>query len=323
MHAPPEATGELLRLMDAHGIDVAVNLSGGWPGMGLDRTTAAARGTNGRVVVFATPPLGLLAQGDTVERLASQVAEVKASGARGLKIFKALGLSYRWPDGTLIAVDDARLDPLFDEAGRQGLPVAIHTGDPKAFWLPLGPANERADELRVHPSWSNDGRPVPSWQALHTAFLARVARHPKTTFIGVHFGNDPEDVEAVGAALDAHPNLFVDTAARVPELGRQAKAFRELVARHPDRVLFGTDLGVGSAPGDLMLGSSGASPPSAADVDHFFRSTWRFFETRDEAFEHPTPIQGRWRIDGAGLDERQLERVYATNAHAVLALTTP
>jgi predicted TIM-barrel fold metal-dependent hydrolase len=318
VHAAPEAIPALLRLMDAHGIDRAVNLSGGWPGMGLERSLAAGRSTSGRVVVFATPPLQLLSEGVTPAELAAQLPEVRALGARGVKVFKALGLSYRWPDGSLVAVDDARLDVFFEEAGRAGLPISIHTGDPKAFWLPVGPANERSDELTVHPSWSNAGKPLPSWETLYSAFLARVARHPNTTFIGVHFGNDPEDLDAVSAALEANPNLYVDTAARVPELGRHPDTLRALLARHPTRVLFGTDLGVGTMPGDLMLGSSGATPPTAQDVEHFFRATWRFFETRDEHFEHPTPIQGRWRISGAGLNRAELERLYSKNAEALL-----
>lgn len=318
VHAPPEAIGTLLRLMDAHGIDRAVNLSGGWPGMGLERSLAAAKSTNGRVVVFATPPLQLLSEGVTPAELAAHLTQVRTLGARGIKIFKALGLSYQWPDGSLVAVDDARLDVFFEEAGRLGLPISIHTGDPKAFWLPVTPANERVDELTVHPSWSNAGKPLPSWETLYSAFLRRVARHPKTTFIGVHFGNDPEDLGAVSAALDANPNLYVDTAARVPELGRQPDQLRALVARHPTRVLFGTDLGVGAMPGELMLGSSGATPPTSQEVEHFFRATWRFFETRDENFEHPTPIQGRWRISGAGLNGAQLERLYSKNAEALL-----
>lgn len=319
VHAEPRAMAHLLSVMDAHGLSRAVNLSGGWPGMGLEQSLSVTALARGRVVVFANPPLELLRQGVPVEAIADQLEVAKAMGARGVKFFKALGLSARWPDGTLIAVDDRRLDPLFEKAGALGLPVSIHTGDPKAFWLPVDEHNERLDELTVHPRWSNAGKDVPSWDTLYQAFLARVARHPKTTFIGVHFGNDPEDLDAVAAALEAHPNLYVDTAARVPELGRQSpEKFRALISRYPTRVLFGTDLGVGVEPDDLMLGSSGAAPPTPADVERFFRSTWRYFETRDEHFESPTPIQGRWTISGVGLSAEQLEAVYHRNAERLI-----
>lgn len=320
VHVEPGAVPRLLSLMDARGIDVAVNLSGGWPGMGLDQTLADARRSNGRVLVFANPPLGVLRQpGADVRALAEQLTEAKAMGARGVKFFKSLGLSATWADGALVTVDDPRLDPLFEKAGALGLPVAIHTGDPKAFWDEVSPANERFDELSVHPGWSYAGRAVPSWQELYDAYLRRVARHPRTVFIGVHFGNAPEDPTAVAAALEANPNLYVDTAARVPELGRQApEPMRALFTKYQDRILFGTDLGVGLDDGALMLGSTGAAPPGPADVERFFTSTWRYFETSDRDFEHPTPIQGRWRISGLGLPRDVLERVYAGNADRLL-----
>lgn len=319
VHAEPAAVPHLLSLMNAHGIDVAWNLSGGWPGAGLEASLAAAKATNGRVVVFVNPPLGALREGADVQAMAGQLRLAHDLGARGVKFFKSLGLGARWPDGSLVAVDDPRLDPLFEQAGALGMPVSIHTGDPKAFWLPVTETNERFDELSVHPGWSYAGRPVPSWSALYEAFLRRVARHPHTTFIGVHFGNDPEDPAAVSAALDQYPNLFVDTAARVPELGRRPVEVRALLAKHPRRVLFGTDLGVGVGEFDLMLGSSGATPPVAADVQHFFSSTWRTFETSDRDFEHPTPIQGRWRISGLGLSREALERLYAGNADQLIS----
>lgn len=319
VHAEPAAVPHLLSLMNAHGVDVAWNLTGGWPGAGLEESLAAAKATNGRVLVFVNPPLGALREGVDVQALVAQLRLAHDLGARGVKFFKSLGLGARWPDGSLVEVDDPRLDPLFDAAGALGMPVAIHTGDPKAFWLPATEANERFDELSVHPGWSYAGRPVPSWSALYEAFLRRVGRHPRTTFIGVHFGNDPEDPVAVSAALDQHPNLYVDTAARVPELGRRPEAVRALLAKHPTRVLLGTDLGVGVGEFDLMLGSGGASPPGPSDVEHFFSSTWRYFETNDRDFEHPTPIQGRWRISGLGLAGEVLERVYARNADQLIS----
>jgi predicted TIM-barrel fold metal-dependent hydrolase len=319
VHASVAAIPRLIRLMDERGIDVAVNLSGGWPGAGLEESIEAAKKTNGRVLVFANPPLQLLAYDLAPEQLATELEQAHRLGARGLKIFKALGLGYRNADGSLLAVDDPRLDALFEKAGELGMPVSIHTGDPIAFWRASDEKNERFDEVNAHPGWSYFDKPLPTWEQLFSAYERRVARHPRTTFIGVHFGNAPELPERVGAMLDTYPNLYVDTAARVPELGRKAAVVRELFLKHPDRIVFGTDLGVGEAPEDLMLGSTGLLPPQRADVDRFFSSTWRFFETRDENFPHPTPIQGRWTISGLGLPSEVLVNVYSANADRLLA----
>ena len=86
-------------------------------------------------------------------------------------------------------------------------------------------------------------------------------------------------------------------------------------------MLVGTDTGVGSGEEDLMLGSTGATPPGPADVERFFDSTWRWFETTEQHIPSPTPIQGRWDIDGIGLERGALEKVYFKNAERVLGIS--
>ncbi|MBL8909694.1 MAG: amidohydrolase family protein [Archangium sp.] len=323
MHLAPDAIPRARQLMDEHGIAFGVQLSGGWPGAGLAETMKAMPAD--RFVVFATPPLQRAALGaEGIATLVRELEDAKKLGARGVKVFKQLGLTHRGPDGRLLAVDDALLDPFFEKCGELGLPVAIHTADPVAFWKPVDLTNERLQELSVHPAWSYAGKNVPTWEELFAQYERRVARHPKTTFIGLHFGNAPEDPRRVAAMLEKYPNLVVDTAARVPELGHRDRAVvRDVFTRFPDRILFGTDLGVGNHPDDLMLGSTGATPPEKEDIELFFDSTWRYFETNDTAIPSPTPIQGRWTIDGLGLPPEVLEQVYVTNAERVLGIKVP
>jgi len=285
---------------------------------------AAAREHPGRILVFANLEWRFAAMGPGYgDKMAQDLATSKRLGAAGVKIPKALGLGFTDHTGALIAVDEPELDPVFEKAGELGMPVAIHTGDPVAFWKPPTEDNERFAELSAHPEWSFYAKPVPSWEQLYAALERRIARHPNTTFIAVHFGNAPEFPERVDAMLDAHPNLYIDTAARVPELGRHdAAKMRALFIEHQDRILFGTDLGVGSRPGDLMLGSTGDTPPTERDADHFFASTWRYFETNDRGFAHPTPIQGAWTVDGIGLPEDVLRKLYGGNARRLLGLAS-
>jgi predicted TIM-barrel fold metal-dependent hydrolase len=165
---------------------------------------------------------------------------------------------------------------------------------------------------------------LPSWEELYAAFERRVARHPKTKFIGVHFGNAPEDPGLVARMLDTYPNFYVDTAARVPEIGRQdAARMRAFFEKYQDRILFGSDTGIGSTQDEMMYGSNGAEPATDADEQRFFSATWRYFETRDRQFEHPTPIQGRWKIDGIGLPAPVLRKIYFDNAARLLGWTPP
>ena len=321
-HFGPDAAAHMIALMDAHGIDTVVNLSGGVPGHGLEQQLAAAARYPGRIVVFTLLDWRKAHTGPGYgRRMAEDLPKAKALGARGVKIPKGLGLGYTDYNGQLIAVDDPELDPIFQAAGELGLPIAIHVGDPVAFWKPPTPDNERYEELRVHPEWSFYGAGLPSWEELAAQLERRIARHPKTTFISVHFGNAPEYPDRVAALLAKYPNLYVDTAARIPEIGRaDPDHMHDLLEKYQDRVLFGTDLGVGVDPSDLMLGSTGAEPPTQADVERFFSATWRYFETRDKKFPHPTPVQGRWTIDGVGLDRDALRAIYGGNAARLLGL---
>ena len=119
--------------------------------------------------------------------------------------------------------------------------------------------------------------------------------------------------------LDRYPNIYIDTAARVPEIGRHpVERMRRFYEKYQDRILFGTDTGVGANQEDMMYGSNGANPPTRADEVRFFTQTWRYFETLDRQFESPTPIQGRWKIDGVGLPEPILRKVYFDNAAKLL-----
>jgi predicted TIM-barrel fold metal-dependent hydrolase len=253
--------------------------------------------------------------------MAEAVRTAHALGARGLKIAKVLGLALVDPKGKLIPIDAKELDPVFEAAGELGMPIAIHSGDPKAFWNPITPQNERYKELKAHPAWALSGRDVPSFDEILKQLERRIARHPKTVFISVHFGNCAEDPERVARMLRTYPNLYIDTAARIPEMGRHSPTrMRDFFIEFQDRILFGSDLGVGPEDAPLFLGSQGEAPPTPAEERLFFSATHRYFETSDRDFAHPTPIQGDWKISGIALPRGVLEKVYSKNAMRLLKL---
>ncbi|MEZ4223932.1 MAG: amidohydrolase family protein [Polyangiaceae bacterium] len=321
VHLSARGVPRMLRLMKQRGIDHVVNLSGGQPTESLPLQLRAARASGGRISVFTTLAYDEAEFPGYGKRMAQAVRMAHGQGAKGLKIAKALGLGLPGPDGRLLPVDDPELDVVFDTAGELGMPVAIHAGDPKAFWLPVNEKNERVAELTAHPGWSQFGREVPSFDEILNQLERRIARHPRTTFISVHFGNDAEEPERVARALRKYPNLYIDTAARVPEMGRHSPdKMRAFFEEFQDRILFGSDLGVGPEPTPLFLGSSGAAPPTQEEEELFFTATRRYFETRDRKFAGPTPIQGSWKIDGIGLSRDILAKVYGLNANRVLRL---
>jgi hypothetical protein len=320
-HVGPRTLGESVRLGAAEGIRVVVNLSGGSDDGDLQEQLSAAAEHPGRALVFMGVDLDGCCGEGWQRREVARLERGRAAGARGLTIYKSLGLTATDEAGARVPIDSPRLDPIFEAAGRLGLPVSLHSGDPKAFFEPRGEGNERAAELEDFPEWSwADRARFPAWQRVFDEFARRVARHPRVTFIGVHFGNDAEDPAEVGRLLDRLPNLYVDTAGRGPELGRRGAA-RAVILAHPDRVLFGTDLQwIEGADGEKGVVAGAGRAAGAKELRRFFDGTFRLFETRDRAIPSPTPIQGDWDLAGLGLPREVLEALYHRNAERLLGL---
>jgi predicted TIM-barrel fold metal-dependent hydrolase len=295
----------LLELMDELDIRTVVNLDGRWGDELEENLERYDRAHTGRFATFCQVDWKLVTEDGGTESLLASLERSKASGARGLKVWKDLGLAIRDSAGAPILPDDRKVVPVFEAAGELGLPVMIHTADPVAFFQPLDASNERLEELAVHPDWAVHGPSFPSFERLIDSLEALVAACPGTTFVGVHAGCYAENLAWVSRMLDTYVNFSIDISARISELGRQPRAARALFDRHPERILFGTD----------------ELPPSRRQYLTYFR----FLETGDEYFpyspdpEDPFP-RGRWHISGLGLAEPALQAIYSGNASRVLGL---
>ncbi len=307
----PEQLDAFVSLMDRHQIAVCVSLDGQLGDHFDEHADYLWSRYPDRFLIFANvdwvgagkrddPASWDCQREDFGRRTAIALAEVKRKGASGLKLFKQFGLGYRNPDGSLIKIDDPRWDPIWKACGDLGLPVIIHTADPIAFFQPIDETNERWEELHRHPEWSFPPDRFPSRRSLLEARNRVIARHPDTIFIGAHMANSSEDLATVAVWLQAYPNLYVEFASRIGELGRQPYTARRFFLDHADRVLFGTD-----------------GPWPEARVALY----WRFLETFDEYFpysEKAFPPQGMWHIYGLGLPENVLQKVYHGNAIRIL-----
>jgi predicted TIM-barrel fold metal-dependent hydrolase len=319
--SPAERLEQTVRWMDSLNIETLVNLTGG-AGEELQHTMdQIVRRHPGRIVTCTVPSYRRLSEPGYPAWQAEELSRAKDAGAVGLKISKTLGLylreggfreSEREPGqrGPLVKIDDSRFDPMWDAAGRLGLPVFIHVADPDAFFTPTDRFNERWEELANHPRWSFYGEEFPSKSELLAARNRVMERHPRTTFVGLHVANRPEDLGQVSSWLDRHPNLHVEIGARLGELGRQPRRSRRFFEEYQDRVMFGTD-----------ASPNGTSVPQQDLTPAMFRCYFRFLETLDEYFDYapsPVPPQGRWKIYGIGLPEEILRKVYRDNARRIL-----
>jgi predicted TIM-barrel fold metal-dependent hydrolase len=326
----PEHLKRAVGIMDTVGLGIAINLSGGTvthkPGEPSEfqrNKELADRLYPGRFLFYMNLDYSGWDESDFAERAAHQIEEGHRLGAAGFKEFKRLGLYLRDKAGRLIRIDDPRLDPVWQRCGELGMPVSIHVADPRAFWLPFDEQNERWKELKDHKDWwFGDPKVYPPREELLAALNRVIERHPKTTFVCVHFANNAEDIEWVDRMLDRYPNMNADLAARIPEIGRHnPDQVRRLFLKHQDRIFFATDFQVYA---ELTLGSGGSGPPPTdADAAHFYSLHWRWLETNDRSFAHMTPIQGDWTISGIGLPASVLREIYFDNAHKLLARSMP
>lgn len=287
---PPQ---QVIDVMDKTNVKTVVILTGMWGDKLQKVIDQMVKPYPGRFMVFAQFDWSKINDPNFGQEMVAQLDDAVARGARGLKVLKDLGLGVRDQSGKLITVDDSRLDPVWEECGRLGIPVFIHTADPEAFFLPIDAANERYEELIEHPDWSFYGSQFPSMEQVLEARNRVFAKHPKTIFVSLHMGW-PENLDWVAHMLDTYPNVLVEFGARQAELGRQPRRTREFFLKYQDRTMFGTD----SGPSEKM-----------------YRNYFRWLETADEYFDYSgSPGQGRFTIYGEELPDSVLEKIYHLNA---------
>jgi predicted TIM-barrel fold metal-dependent hydrolase len=292
----PATIASLVAQMDALNIRVLNNLSGG-SGDALRQRVSYIRTTPyaDRFTVFAN---GLnqfrgVAPGYGRQAAAQLESDVK-NGAIGLKIFKETGMDTTKADGTRLKINDPELAPIWEAAARQNVPVIIHTAEPQEFFKPLDMHNERWLELALFAGRRRYLVPV-SFETLSAERDDLFRRHPKTRFISAHFGWHANDLGRAAKLLDAHPNVVLELAAILYDLGRQPRAAHDFFVKYQDRILFGKDT---YAPTE-------------------FPYYWRVLETRDEYFDYYRDYHAFWKLYGMGLPDAVLRKVYYENARRI------
>ncbi len=308
---PQQNLPELLRQMDSLNMQVMVNLSGrSYKESGNQRNgffdvqdgdylKASIDNINtvnpSRLILFTNISFVGFGEKEWVaDKLQQLDADVKA-GAKGLKIYKDLGLEFKDEKNRIIRINDPRLDAIWDKCSELNIPVLIHTADPKSFWLPVDKQNERWLELTTHPDRKRDNS-SPSWDDLiaqqHKVFL----KHPATKFIAAHFGWMANDLQNLGNFLDSAKNVYVEFGAIISDLGRQPRAAKAFFEKYQDRILFGKD----------------SWKPEE------YATYFRVLETEDEYFPYHKKYHAFWKMYGMGLSDEVLKKVYYKNALIVI-----
>lgn len=289
---PNQDLAPVIAAMDTLNMGIMVNLSGR-SGSELKKSVQNIKDHYPkRFVVFANVNFGSVGEEGWGEKAAAQLEEDVRSGAVGLKVYKSLGLRNTDTDGKRLAVDDPRLDRIWSKCGELGIPVLIHTADPKPFWDEFDSDNERWLELRLRPRRKRGpDNPVP-WEQLMKEQHNMFKKHPNTTFINAHMGWLANDLGKLGQLLDDMPNMNVGIGAIIAELGRQPRQAKAFFIKYQDRILFGKD----------------SWKPEE------FPTYFRVLESDDEYFPYHKKYHAFWAMYGLDLPDSVLKKVYYKNA---------
>ncbi len=293
---PTQDLSGVVAAMDSLNLAVLVNLSGRSGDALKGALENVRKNYPNRFVVFANVDFDGVGEPGWGSRAAAQLEQDVKNGAAGLKIYKSLGLRNKDTEGRRIPVDDPRLDPVWEKCAELGIPVLIHSADPKSFWDPMDSRNERWLELKTRPRRKrSDTDPAP-WQQIIDEQHRMFRRHPKTTFINAHMGWYANNLGKLAKLMDAMPNMYVGIGAIIAELGRQPRNAREFFITYQDRILFGKD----------------SWQPSE------FPTYFRVLETADEYFPYHKKYHAFWAMYGLDLPDQVLKKVYYKNALKLL-----
>lgn len=293
----PEDYKKLKTAMDTLNMRFIVNLSGGWGTMLKEKVENVRKNSmSDRLAVFANIDFQGFGFVQWTEYTVNQLKEDIANGARGLKIFKELGMTHLDTHGNRIPINDTRLDPIWATCGEQGIPVLIHSGAPKSFWDSMDETNERWLELYIYPDRSYANSTIPPWEQLMKEQHDVFSKHPNTIFINAHFGWYGNNLEQLSMILKKYPNVYVEFGAVIGELGRQPITAKDFFEAHQDRILFGKDSWVPSE----------------------YATYFRTLETTDEYFPYHKKYHAFWSLYGMGLSDEVLKKIYYKNALKII-----
>ena len=289
---PLKDLSKLTAEMDSLNMAFMINLSG-FRGVYLQQSLKNVKeNAPTRFGLFVNIDFETIDEADFASEQVALIDQAVQDGVMGLKVYKSLGLTDRDENGTRIAVNDPRLDPIWKACGDNNIPVLIHSGEPASFWHPKDKFNERWLELRQKPNRYRDPATNPSFEEVLAEQHDIFRKHPNTTFINAHLGWMGNDLDRLGAHLDTYPNVVTEIGAVLAELGRQPKRARQFFIDYQDRILFGKD---------------------SYRVSEYY-TYFRVLETDDEYFDYYRKRHAHWKMYGLALPDSILKKLYYKNA---------
>ena len=173
---------------------------------------------------------------DTKESCREQAERLYRMGCDGFKMLEGKP-DYRKRLGR--PLDDRVFDGFYGFAEENGLPIVMHVGDPREFW-----DAERIPRWALERGWLYDESFLPFREGQKE--VERVLRKfPKMRVVLAHFFFVSDDLEYAERFLDEWKNVCFDLTPGSEmyfNFSKKSGEWREFFLRHPDRILFGSDL---------------------------------------------------------------------------------
>jgi uncharacterized protein len=219
------------------------------------------------------------------------------AGARGVGEIhdKGKGLKSGKSEAPGMHPDDARMDAIWQKCDELGMPISLHVADP--IWM-YQKMDRHNDGLMNAYYWRLDNQPgIVGLSGMVDIFEKTLARHRNSTFIACHFMNLDYDLVRLGEVLERNPNLYADISARYAETAPIPRFAAQFYEKYANRLVYGTDMGFDTA---------------------MYRITFRILESLDEHFYEVDQFSYHWALNGFGLSDAVLKKVYLENAAALL-----
>ena len=266
----------------------------------LDATRDVANTSGGTLAWASTFDARDFEAPDFVERTIAQLHRTFDDGAIAVKIWKTVGMAIRSKSGAYLLPDNPKLLPVYEAIQEADRTLVAHLAEPDGAWLPLDEDNPELSYYSNNPQWHMLGKSgAPTKDAILASRDRVLARYPDLRVIGCHLGSNEDDLSRLADRLDAHPNLAVDTAARVRYFARGDRdQVRDFLTRYQDRVLYATDFSYRGVEEDA----------AALALDATHERDWSFFSG-----DGPMEYDGQPTL-GLGLPDPILRKLFRENA---------
>ena len=239
-------------------------------------------------------------------------------GAKGIKIWKNIGMVLQDELGNYVMADHPAFDPVFKYLEKQGIPLMAHLGEPRNCWLPYNEMTIKGDlnYYQQNPQYHMYQYPEkPSYADQIQARDHLLERYPKLVFVGAHIGSLEWNLDEVAKRFDAHPNFAVDLSARMSHLQfhsfQNRQKVQSFLTRYQDRILYGSDIGIRGA-------NPNARDGRQKNMLEEWSWQWKFLATNEMVSSDQLAIESAPKeMQGLRLPRTIVDKIFCTNTKRI------